>query len=271
MVDIAHFWGWDNVAVTAWDKPMREFAACGHTKFAMTASQALRAAFSNSFVKQLKKQLADAGCCFTGVHAPFADQWDLLAADPEFAPIRLYVHRRLIEILPAEFGIHEYTMHLLNDLYPGTPDDAEEQMGKVLEPLLEVAARNDVVIAIENGFQAIDIPETIPRYMHRYASDHFGCCLDLAHANVIAKRRNANVEDYIDALSPYIIACHLHDNDGLADRHWVPGEPGGTVDWKRCMPKLAAAPRLQSLQNESHSAHLTIPELCKRIDAIRNF
>ena len=87
----------------------------------------------------------------------------------------------------------------------------------------------------------------------------------------IAKRRNANVEDYIDALSPYIIACHLHDNDGLADRHWVPGEPGGTVDWKRCMPKLAAAPRLQSLQNESHSAHLTIPELCKRIDAIRNF
>ena len=51
MVDIAHFWGWDNVAVNEWDKPMREFAACGHTKLAMTASQAERAAFSPGFVK----------------------------------------------------------------------------------------------------------------------------------------------------------------------------------------------------------------------------
>ena len=38
------------------------------------------------------------------------------------------------------------------------------------------------------------------------------------------------------------------------------------MDWKRCMPKLAAAPRLQSLQNESASGKWSIEDLCKRID-----
>ena len=83
---------------------------------------------------------------------------------------------------------------------------------------------------------------------------------------MIAYRRKEKIDDYIDSLLPYIIVCHLHDNDGTADRHWVPGD--GCVDWKRCMPKLAKAPRLQSLQNESHSNALTIEELCKRFDDV---
>ena len=266
MIEIAHFWDWNRVAVYEWTGAMRRFAACGHNKLAMGDSMALRMAFSPGFVNSVKKMIAEAGVTFAGVHAPFGGQWDLLAGDAEFRPVSLDVHRKLIELLPNEFGIHSYTMHLMNDLYPGTPDDAEKHMGKVLEPLLEVAAKNNVVIALENGFQEIDIPETMPRYMRRYASDNLGCCLDLAHANVIAHRRHADIETYIDELLPYIIVCHLHDNDGEADRHWVPGD--GIVDWKRCMPKLAKAPRLQSLQNECHSNQLSIEELCKRFDEV---
>ena len=242
MVEIAHFWDWNRVALYEWPEAMRRFAACGHTKLAMNDWIALRMAFSPDFVKGVKQMLKDTGMSFAGVHAPFGGQWDLLASDPEFRPVSLHVHRKLIELLPGEFGIRSYTMHLMNDLYPGTPGDAEAHMGRVLEPLLEAAARNGVVIALENGFQEIDIPETMPRYMRRYASANLGCCLDLAHANVIAHRRNEKIDDYIDSLLPYIIVCHLHDNDGTADRHWVPGD--GCVDWKHCMPKLAKAPRL---------------------------
>ena len=270
MMDIAHFWDWNRVAGYEWDKAMERFVACGHTKLAMNHTLALRAAFAPTFVKRLKKQLDKSGMNFGGVHAPFGEKWDLLADDPEFGPISMFVHKRLIEMLPGEFGIRSYTMHLMNDLYPGTPDDAEEHMGRVLEPLLEVASRNGVTIALENGFQEIDVPGTMPRYMRRYASEHLGCCLDLAHANVIAHRRNEDIVGYIDELHPYIVVCHLHDNDGEADRHWVPGD--GTIDWKRCMPLLASAPRLMSLQNESVSNQLSIEELCKRIDeTLRNF
>lgn len=265
MLEIAHFWNWDRVAVGEWDRAMRRFAACGHTRLAMTRDIALRAAFSPEFVKRLKRQLDESGVTFSGVHAPFGGQWDLLADDPEFRPVSLHVHRKLIELLPNEFGIRTYTMHLMNDLYPGTPDDAETRLGRVLEPLLETASENGVTLALENGFQEIDLPETLPRYLRRYASEHLGCCLDLAHANVIAHRRGAELDDCIDGLMPYIVVCHLHDNDGKADRHWVPGD--GIIDWKHCMAKLARAPRLQSLQNESNSNALSIEELCKRIDA----
>ena len=266
MIDIAHFWDWNRVAVNEWTEAMRRFAACGHNKLAINDWIALRMAFSPGFVAAVKKKIDEAGVSFAGVHAPFGGQWDLLAGDEEFRPVSLYVHRKLIELLPNEFGVHSYTMHLMNDLYPGTPDDAEKHMGRVLEPLLEVASKNGVVIALENGFQEIDVPGTMPRYMRKYASENLGCCLDLAHANVIAHRRNESIDTYIDELLPYIIVCHLHDNDGQADRHWVPGD--GIVDWAHCMPKLAKAPRLQSLQNESHSNALSIEELCKRFDDV---
>ena len=265
MIEIAHFWNWERVAVNDWAGAMRRFAACGHVKLAINADMALRMAFSPAFVARVQRMLSEAGVTFGGVHAPFGGQWDLLAQDASFRPVSLHVHRRLIELLPAEFGVRSYTMHLMNDLYPGTPDDAEAEMGRVLEPLLETASRNGVTIALENGFQEIDLPGTMPRYMRRYASENLGCCLDLAHANVIARRRGESIDGYIDALLPYIIVCHLHDNDGLEDRHWVPGD--GQIDWAHCMPRLAAAPRLQSLQNESHSDALSIEDLCRRIDA----
>ena len=264
MLDIAHFWNWGRVAADQWEEPMAAFAACGHTQLAMTDRMALQAAFFPDFWKSLKEKAKAAGVTFAGVHAPFGGKWDLLAGDPEFLPVSMHVHKTLLELLPNEFGIHSYTMHLMNDLYPGTVEQAVEQLGDTLEPLLEVAARHQVVIAIENGFQPIDSPDILPRYLQRYASESLGCCLDVAHAHVVAHRRQMDLNRFIDALLPSIVVCHLHDNDGEADRHWVPGD--GIIDWRHVMPILASAPRLQSLQNESHSDGLSIEALCRRID-----
>ncbi len=264
MINIAHFWNWNRVAAEKWEEPMVAFAACGHTQLAMTAQLSLQAAFSSDFWKSLKEKAKAAGVTFSGVHAPFGGKWDLLAGDPEFLPVSMHVHKTLLELLPNEFGIHTYTMHLMNDLFPGTTEQAVDQLGGVLEPLLEVAARHQVIIAIENGFQPIDSPDTLPHYLHRYASENLGCCLDLAHAHVIAHRRHEDLDRYIDLLLPSIVVCHLHDNDGKEDRHWVPGD--GIIDWRHVMPRLTAAPRLQSLQNESHSDALSIEALCHRID-----
>ena len=93
MIEIAHFWDWGRVASNDWADAMRRFAACGHTQLAMNDWIALRAAFSPGFVSGLKKMLGASGMRFTGVHAPFGGKWDLLADDPEFHPISLYVHK----------------------------------------------------------------------------------------------------------------------------------------------------------------------------------
>jgi len=51
-----------------------------------------------------------------------------------------------------------------------------------------------------------------------------GFCLDVNHSNL-----NADPVTYIDTLGTRIIAVHISDNDGVRQRHWIPGE--GVVDW----------------------------------------
>ena len=47
---------------------------------------------------------------------------------------------------------------------------------------------------------------------------------------------------------PWIVNCHLHDNDAASDQHLLPGK--GTVDWNVLVPKLLSAPRLACIQSE---------------------
>jgi len=265
-MQISHFWNWNQAARNNWQEVMERFAACGHCSLAMPAELALNVAFDNSFCRYLQKITAAAGVAFDGVHAPFGGEWDLLCEDPDFAPVSRYVHLRLLEILPDEFGIDTYTMHLKNDLFTGSQQEADEMLARNLEELLAVAERKGTVIAIENGFQAIDLPETISRYMELLASDNLGCCLDVAHANVIAARSGRDITEYISLLLPHIAVCHLHDNDGTADQHLLPGR--GSLDWQKCMPMLAAAPRLRSLQNESNSTGVPVEEICAVVDRV---
>ena len=267
MMHIAHFWGWQNAAQSDWQSVMERFAACGHPGLAMNAELALRAALDPDFCRFLQAITKKSGTCFTGMHAPFGYEWDLLCNDPEFLPVSRHVHRRLLEIMPDEFGINSYTVHLLNSRFTGTQQQADELLEKNLEPLLEIAERKGVTIAIENGFQMIDHPETLLHYMDKYASDNFGCCLDVAHANITAKKCGTAVAAYIKLLLPHIIVSHLHDNDGITDLHRVAGTTG-QPDWDICMPLLASAPRLQSLQNESLSENFTVEQLCAQTDRI---
>jgi sugar phosphate isomerase/epimerase len=54
--------------------------------------------------------------------------------------------------------------------------------------------------------------------------------------------------DVLDRMLPYIVNCHLHDNDASADQHLLPGK--GTIDWSKLVPKLLSAPRLMCVQSE---------------------
>ena len=33
------------------------------------------------------------------------------------------------------------------------------------------------------------------------------------------------------ALAPRLLTLHCSDNDGVDERHWLPGHAGGAVDW----------------------------------------
>jgi sugar phosphate isomerase/epimerase len=54
--------------------------------------------------------------------------------------------------------------------------------------------------------------------------------------------------EYARTGSDYLLALHVHDNDGEIDEHHPPFS--GTIDWSAVLPVLAAAPRLVAITLE---------------------
>ena len=92
------------------------------------------------------------------------------------------------------------------------------------QPVNKRAASMQVKIAIENIFE--DDPSNLKMLMESMKSPNFGICFDTGHFNLFSKVR---LEDWMEALNPYIIELHLHDNDRTSDQHLPVDE--GTFDF----------------------------------------
>ncbi len=92
------------------------------------------------------------------------------------------------------------------------------------QPVYERAASMGVKIAVENIFE--DEPSNLRMLMEGMNSINFGICFDTGHCNLFSKVR---LEDWMEALNPYILELHLHDNDKTSDQHLPVGE--GTFDF----------------------------------------
>jgi sugar phosphate isomerase/epimerase len=66
----------------------------------------------------------------------------------------------------------------------------------------------------------------IDRYNAIAGKECFGLCLDTGHLNLL----KLDMRWYIPILGKRIKAVHIHDNDGMADRHKAPYT--GTLVWK---------------------------------------
>lgn len=93
-------------------------------------------------------------------------------------------------------------------------------------PINKRAEEIGAKIAIENIFE--DEPSNLKMLMEAMDSENFGICFDTGHFNLFSTVR---LEDWLDALNPYIIELHLHDNDKTSDQHLPVGE--GTFDFGR--------------------------------------
>jgi len=79
-------------------------------------------------------------------------------------------------------------------------------------------------IYIENMFE--DRMEDLKNLMEAMKDERrFGICLDFAHEQLYRK----DDKDWIKELAPYILHCHINDNDLTDDRHWEVG--AGSLDW----------------------------------------
>ncbi len=117
--------------------------------------------------------------------------------------------------------------------------DDEWSMQKVdaafssLEELKSFARQRGVEILLENIPNALSGARKLLEFFE-ITHLNLGVCFDVGHANLME-----GVEAAFDLLEPRIQSLHVHDNNGVEDKHLFPGfHAGGTVDWKRTMELL---------------------------------
>lgn len=279
----SHFYEWSGVADKDLASVMARFTAAGQPRIVVGCDWCDRMLAEPDFVKVLKRAFDAGGAIPHGSHAPFWDvpevSVDSFTDDPDSRFVKK--HLRLLELLPAEFGVTTYTIHIGCLPRDMTEEEYEAVVIRSLELLVPAAERNGVAIAVENGFSTISYAEALASYVEHFSgSPGIGVCLDVGHANInyrapgktldSIRLRPVNLggapfvfsEKHLEELLlPHIVVAHLHDNDGLGDEHKMPMT--GSIDWPEILGLLAKAPRLASIEDEALPRGMSPPEVCE--------
>ena len=95
--------------------------------------------------------------------------------------------------------------------------------------LIPTAQKYGVKICIENmpfGAHSIARPGEIADFVKDLDSDVFAMCLDTGHAEILG----FSPADSVKIMKEKLVAFHVHDNDGKADKHLCPFF--GVTNWK---------------------------------------
>ncbi len=85
-------------------------------------------------------------------------------------------------------------------------------------------AAAQIEIVLENDLDSE--PETLVQIVAAVNSPYLGLCLDIGHHHLFGK---ADARAWVEHMRPYLRHVHLHDNDGIRDRHWPLRR--GTIDF----------------------------------------
>ncbi len=251
-----------------------DFADNGCTALTAITAWSNRILGDPAFATVLRQLLAKHGLVMRDAHAPWSSPWDLDIEDAGRRPHMIAGHILCMSML-ADLGVRTYTMHIgaaQNYTNGGVhTDEMRARSYETLEALLPTAERLDMIIAVENGFEPSNTPEVVADCIRHFNSPHIACCLDIGHAHVMdseaprapgaisagirerAWNHNIQLKPFPEAvkiLAPWIVTCHIHDNDATNDQHLLPGD--GNTDWPRTMAELRHCPRLESIQNETN-------------------
>jgi sugar phosphate isomerase/epimerase len=158
----------------------------------------------------------------------------------------------------AEVGASRVVYHAANLPDEPASEDARLAETRALAALAARAERLGVIIALENlapvypSRDALCFTPSIQRTMaKRISSPAVGICLDIGHANIVARLRRTDPLELIEPALDRAVLFHLHDNLGARrgdsvspeldplrlDLHLPPGR--GNVPWEKLAPLLA--------------------------------
>lgn len=247
-----------------------EFAANGAENVVIDEGMACKILDDPRYYSNLERFARGAGVKLFEIHAPFGECWDLNCSVKARRPYLVEGHIKCMNYA-AEAGCRTYVIHVGAWDCIFRPEISIEKMRELaletLEKLLPEAEKAGIVLAVENSFEMSNATDEVVWLLKHFDSPFIGCCFDTGHANYMAPSPDGKPKAYsayqveqawrgnliqepaaLEKLLPYIVTCHIHDNNGLGDQHSLPGR--GNIDWKELMPKLLSAPRLVSCQSE---------------------
>ncbi len=181
-------------------------------------------------VKETGEFLKEQGIVVYQAHAPWEWPARHTTAD-ERKDLFERVHRALKGC--QALGCKNLVIHPLMPFLNNEGQDAETVLGMnlgFLGAVTDYARYYGVTICLENlPFSNLPLatPEEIRNFVEDMNLENLRVCLDTGHCNV----RGFSAGDAVRLIGPELLKClHVHDNDGVADQHRMPGE--GTIDWE---------------------------------------
>ncbi len=163
-------------------------------------------------------------------HAPFAELCPC-AIDPMVRDVTMRRFRQAAALSRA-YGIRRIVVHSGFIPHVYYPVWFVEQSARFFRALLD--AEPEVTLCVENVLD--DDPAPLMDLADAVDDPRLGLCLDVGHANAVSK---IPVRQWLKRLAPRLMHLHLHDNDGAADLHQIPGD--GSLGFPGLMDEIEAA------------------------------
>ncbi len=163
-------------------------------------------------------------------HAPFAELCPC-AIDPMVRGVTMCRFRQTAALSRA-YGIRKIVVHSGFIPHVYYPVWFVEQSARFFRALLD--AEPEVIFCVENVLD--DDPAPLMDLADAVDDPRLGLCLDVGHANAVSK---IPVRQWLKRLAPRLMHLHLHDNDGAADLHQIPGD--GSLGFPGLMDEIEAA------------------------------
>ena len=189
-------------------------------------------------VSMVSQVLAEEGLRAVSLHAPFEFRGESLSAKAAWNAWEELMAPVLENGRYLEVGF--LVVHPVLVWRPSVPIQGGREVVVCREHSLKRVARlaggHGMRIALENldrkTVPDVATPTELVKLAHRLGEDNVGVCFDTGHCLLSGLDPLREMERCIRQ----VYSFHIHENDGVEDRHWVPGK--GPIDWSRFLDKL---------------------------------
>ena len=242
---LVHFVEWKKIADQDIDKVLSQLVQWGVQALVAHPCWGLREQELPGYLARVNSKISAAGLSLPACHAFWGAGYDLGNLREEQKEQVLQQHCDFLLFLGG-MGVRTYTLHSGFSKGMQISESVWKNLASNVQALLPAAADAGIILALENGQEAVEDLEKMNHLVNDFQHPNLGLCFDSGHAHCYSR---LGVSGTLALCSENIVTCHLHDNDGTGDQHNPPGE--GSIDWAGLVAGLKACPRLVHAETES--------------------